>query len=107
MIRRPPRSTLFPYTMLFRSLREMNSDRFYELAIQALNRAGLDTHRFPAEYVKAALDTCKGKIKLFSELPAYAGFYFREDVKIDPAVASKDFVPENKPRLLRLRESLA
>src|ERR1041385_7623110 len=88
-------------------LREMNSDRFYELAIQALNRAGLDTHRFPAEYVKAALDTCKGKIKLFSELPAYAGFYFREDVKIDPAVASKDFVPENKPRLRKLRDAIS
>lgn len=88
-------------------LREMNSDRFYELAIQALNRAGLDTHRFPAEYVKAALDTCKGKIKLFSELPGYAGFYFREDVNIDPAVASKDFVPENKPRLRKLRDAIS
>src|SRR2546427_7970445 len=27
MIRRPPRSTLFPYTTLFRSLNELNSQR--------------------------------------------------------------------------------
>src|SRR3712207_7682271 len=28
MIRRPPRSTLFPYTTLFRSLRDASADRF-------------------------------------------------------------------------------
>src|SRR6266850_1943901 len=52
-------------------LREMPNDRFYELAIRALGRAGLDTHKFPVEYVKAALDTCKGKFRIFSELPSY------------------------------------
>jgi glutamyl-tRNA synthetase len=88
-------------------LREMDGDRFYELGIHALTRAGLDTHRFPPEYVKAALDTCKGKIKLFSELPSYAGFYFREEVPIDAEAAKKDFAPENKPRLQKLRDALA
>ena len=39
----------------------------------------MDTNKFDVNYVKAALDTCKGKIKTFSELPAYAGFYFRDD----------------------------
>src|SRR5436190_6567339 len=58
-------------------IREMQNDRFYELSIHALARAGLDTHKFPPAYVKAALDTCKGKVRVFSELPAYAGFYFR------------------------------
>src|SRR5439155_17401653 len=60
-------------------LREMSDDRFYELSIRALSRAGLDTGKYPAPYVKAALDTCKGKVKLFGELPAYAGFYFKEE----------------------------
>src|SRR2546427_11744747 len=32
MIRRPPRSTLFPYTTLFRSLRELGFTRVVELA---------------------------------------------------------------------------
>src|SRR5207244_5267074 len=36
---------------------EMSSERFYELAIQALARAGLATNRYPIDYVKAALDT--------------------------------------------------
>ncbi len=88
-------------------VREMNDERFYELSIHALSRAGLDTNRFPVAYVKAALDTCKGKFKLFGELPAYAGFYFKEDVQYDPEAAKKDFVPENKPRLQRLREVFA
>src|SRR5215472_11717037 len=59
-------------------VREIADDRFYELSLQALGRAGLDTGKWPVSYLKAALDTCKGKFKLFGELPAYAGFYLRE-----------------------------
>ena len=87
-------------------VRELGDDRFYELSIHALARGGLDTNRFPLAYVKAALDTCKGKFKLFGELPAYAGFYFREEVEYDPEAAGRDFTPENKPRVARLREAL-
>src|SRR5437867_6760906 len=58
-------------------IREMKDERFHALAIRALSRAGLEPGKFPAEYVHAALETCKGKFKLFGELPAYAGFYFR------------------------------
>ena len=88
-------------------IREMSDDRFYELSLHALTRAGVDTSKFPLEYLKAALDTCKGKFKLFGELPAYAGFYFKEEVQFDPESAQRDFIPENKPRLSRLREALA
>jgi glutamyl/glutaminyl-tRNA synthetase len=58
-------------------------------------------------YVKAALDTCKGKFKTFNELPAYAGFYFRDTFDYDAEAAKKAFVPENKPRLEKLRDALA
>lgn len=88
-------------------LREMTDERFYEQAVHALSRAGLDTNRSPLPYVKAALDTCKGKVKLFSELPAYAGFYFKDVIEYDPEAAKRDFMPENKPRVARLREALA
>jgi glutamyl-tRNA synthetase len=88
-------------------VREMDDDRFYELSIQALERAGLNSHAFPPAYTKAALDTCKGKFKLFGELPAYAGFYFKEEVEYDPEAVKRDFIPENKPRLARLREAFA
>jgi glutamyl-tRNA synthetase len=88
-------------------IREMPDDRFYELSIHALGRVGLDTNKFPIAYVKAALDTCKGKFKLLGELPAYAGFYFKEDIAYDPDAAQKDFTPENKPRVAKLREALA
>jgi glutamyl-tRNA synthetase len=88
-------------------LRELPDNRFYELSIQALTRAGLDPNKYPESYVKAALDTCKGKFKLFGELPAYAGFYFTDQIEYDPEAAARDFTPENKPRLTRLREALA
>jgi glutamyl-tRNA synthetase len=88
-------------------IREMNDDRFYELSIHALARAGLDTNKYPVAYIKAALDTCKGKFKLFGELPGYAGFYFTDDILYDQESAARDFTAENKPRLARLRDELA
>jgi glutamyl-tRNA synthetase len=87
--------------------RELAADRFYELCVHALAKGGLDTNAFPVEYVKAALDTCKGKIKLFTELPAYAGFYFRDAVEYPAESMKKDFTPENRPRVQKLRDSFA
>jgi glutamyl-tRNA synthetase len=87
-------------------IRELADDRFYELAVHALAKAGIDTNQFPLTYVKAALDTCKGKVKVFSELPGYGGFYFRDVADYHPDSAQKDFVPENQPRVQRLREAL-
>jgi len=88
-------------------IRLMNDERFYELAIPALKRAGFDTSKFPSAYVKAALDTCKGKKRLFSELADYGGFYFVEEVTYEPEAAAKDFTPENRERLKKLRDAFA
>jgi glutamyl-tRNA synthetase len=85
-------------------VRTMSSERFYELGVHALDRAGMKTSSLPLNYVKAALDTCKGKIKMFAELPAYAGFYFRDTVEIPLDVREKEFGTEAKPRLQKLRD---
>ena len=87
--------------------RELAPDRFYELAVHTFAKAGVDTNRHPLTYVKAALDTCKGKFKTFSELPAYAGFYFTDAIEFDPEAVKKDFTPENRPRLEKLRDAFA
>src|SRR3712207_6847675 len=39
MIRRPPRSTLFPYTTLFRSAEEEYMQRFERIGMMLMNRA--------------------------------------------------------------------
>ncbi len=85
--------------------RALPDDRFHELAVHAFNKAGVDTNRFPLPYVKAALDTCKGKFKTFNELPGYAGFYFTDEFEYNAEGAKKDFVPENKLRLQKLRDA--
>jgi glutamyl-tRNA synthetase len=87
--------------------RDLSSDRFYELSVHALAKAGMDTNKFDVKYVKAALDTCKGKISAFSELPGYAGFYFRGEIAYDPEASKKSFVPENNPRLQKVRDAFA
>jgi glutamyl-tRNA synthetase len=89
-------------------IREMRRDRFYELAVQALARSGIDANRYPLSYVKAALDTCKEKVKVLSALKDFCDFYFTETIlEYDGEAVGKDFVPENKPRLAKLRETLS
>src|ERR1700674_5546962 len=88
-------------------VRELRDDRFHNLARQALEKAGVDLSKFPPDYVRAALDTCKGKFKIFSELPAYCGFYFTDDVSYNLEGVAKHFIPENKPRLRAVRDAFA
>jgi glutamyl-tRNA synthetase len=84
-------------------VRELPDERFYALSSIALARAGIDTSKFPQEYVRAALDTCRGKFRIFSELPAYGGFYFKNEIVYQPEGVAKNLIFENKPRLEALR----
>lgn len=84
-------------------VRDLSDERFHALATEAFTRGGIDTGKFPPAYVKAAIDTCKGKFKIFSELPAYAGFYFTDTFSYNPDSVAKHFVPENKPLLTAIR----
>ena len=61
---------------------------------------------FPPQYVKAALDTCQEKVKLFTDIPPFIDFYFRDVTEYDPE-GLKHFTPENKPRLQRLHDAFA
>ena len=87
--------------------RELGDERFQALGQQALERAGINLSGFSPEYLRAALETCKGKFRIFSELPAYGGFYFKDDFDYNPEGVQKYFTPENKPRLLAVKEAFA
>ena len=87
--------------------RELGDAAFHERAVAALKSAGVDLDRFPEDYVRAAIQTCKGKINTFDEVPAYAGFYFIEDVVYNPEGVAKHFMAENKPRLQAVRDAFA
>jgi glutamyl-tRNA synthetase len=86
---------------------ELPDDRHRAMAREALARAGIDLAQFPGGYVDAALDTCKGKVRVYSELPAYARFYFTDALSFDPAAAEKQFTAENQPRLQAVRDAFA
>jgi glutamyl-tRNA synthetase len=88
-------------------VRELDDKRFQDLARQALEKAGFELSQFPGEYVHAAIETCKGKFKIFSELPGYGGFYFKDDIEYNSEGVAKHFVPETKPRLLAVRAAFA
>jgi glutamyl-tRNA synthetase len=88
-------------------MRDLGDEEFQARGAAAFRQAGYDIERHPAEYTRAALETCRGKVRKFSELPAYAGFYFQEEITLEPATLAKDFTPENKPRVQRLRDAFA
>jgi glutamyl-tRNA synthetase len=87
--------------------RELTDNAFYDLARTALRSAGFEVDDFPEEYVRAALQTCKGKINTFDELPTYCGFYFTDEVVYDPEAVAKHFTAQNKPNLQAVRRALA
>lgn len=87
--------------------RELSDEKFYELAVARLKSSGVKLDNFPGQYVHAALQTSKGKINTFNELPAYCGFYFTDDFDYNPQSAAKYFTPENKPRLKVIRDTLS
>lgn len=88
-------------------VRELSDERFQEMGRYALTKTGIDLSKFSLDYVRAALETCKGKFRIFSELPAYGGFYFRDDFEYNVEGVTKHFVPENKPRLIAVRDAFA
>jgi glutamyl-tRNA synthetase len=79
--------------------RELSDEAFYNFAVATLKSSGMKLDDYPEEYGRAALQTCKGKINTFDELPAYCGFYFTDHFDYDPQSAAKHFTPGNKPRL--------
>ena len=87
--------------------RELSDSEFYDLAVARLKSSGVNLDDYPDKYVRAALQTCKGKINTFDELPAYCGFYFIDNFDYDPEGVTKHFTAENKPRLKAVREALS
>jgi glutamyl-tRNA synthetase len=88
-------------------IRALPSKRFVELGSRSLQKAGLSTAEFPPEYVEQALATCKEKVKLFSDLPGFADFYFLSNLQHDPEAVKKYFVADSRVRLEKLREAFA
>src|SRR2546429_1335002 len=58
MIRRPPRSTLFPYTTLFRSMRRMTDEQFGEVVETNL----IGTHRVTKAVLEPMCERGHGRI---------------------------------------------
>jgi len=87
--------------------RALEDEKFYELAVARLRLSGVKVDDYPEQYVRAALQTCEGKINTFDELPAYCGFYFTDDFDFDPQSAAKHFTLENKARLEAVRGALS
>jgi len=87
--------------------RELSDSEFYALALTKLKSRRVKIDNYPEEYVRAALQTCKGKINMFDELPAYCGFYFTDDFDYNPEGVAKHFTAENKPRLEAVRDAFS
>jgi glutamyl-tRNA synthetase len=84
----------------------LSDSEFYDRAVVTLRSAGINLDNYSTEYVRAALQTCKGKINTFDELPAYCGFYFTDDLNYNPDGVAKHFTPGNKSRLEAVRDAL-
>src|SRR5438034_5805752 len=87
--------------------RELSDSEFYDLGVAKLKASGVKIDNYPEEYVRPALQTCKGKINTFDQLPAYCGFYFTDNFDYNPEGVAKHFTRENKPRLRAVRDAFS
>jgi glutamyl-tRNA synthetase len=87
--------------------RELSDSEFYDLAIAKLKSSGVKIDNYPEKYLRDALQTCKGKINTFDELPAYCGFYFTDNFDYNPEGVARHFTAENKPKLEAVRQELS
>src|SRR3712207_2840613 len=96
MIRRPPRSTLFPYTTLFRSYRP--DDRADRRLRAALARLGLDSQAAPPPFDRTAsledrLEFVRGAHDAFEQL--YAAIAADEPGRDDVARTARTVTGRN------------
>ena len=87
--------------------RELSDSEFCDLAVAKLKSSGVKLDDFPEKYIRDALQTCKGKINIFDELPAYCGFYFTDNFDYNPDGVARHFTVENKPKLEAVRGALS
>jgi glutamyl/glutaminyl-tRNA synthetase len=94
----------------FEKVRSMPVDQYLALAAAtgAVAKAGA-TDAHPPAYTRSALLTVKEKGKLFSELPAWTGFYFSDDASIRPdrETHAKALTPAAAPLLRELAAEFA
>ncbi len=86
--------------------RQLPADEFRQRALPFLKEAGLDLSKFETNYIDAAFETCKEKVKQMTELPDFCAFYFQEITEMDEDHAATHLVPENKPHVEKLVEML-
>src|SRR5258708_10776052 len=77
MIRRPPRSTLFPYTTLFRSVVERRRDRRCR-RVAALGESTEIVHHRGGAGIGATLDLKSTRLNSSHQIISYAGFCFNK-----------------------------
>src|SRR5687768_18082757 len=79
MIRRPPRSTLFPYTTLFRSWPPDQTDRRFRTLLE--RRLGLDRHRTEHDTVLGDEDRKSTRLNSSHGYISYAVFCLKKKKK--------------------------
>src|SRR2546430_9068977 len=80
MIRRPPRSTLFPYTTLFRSRMADRTPGLRQLRVQIRHNAALDQHRENAEGEDGLRDRKSTRLNSSHSQISYAVFCLKKKI---------------------------
>src|SRR2546430_13445443 len=90
MIRRPPRSTLFPYTTLFRSLNSAAYGAFHALGIGVLHALERHEHKRGVVDVRIKIDRKSTRLNSSHSQISYAVFCLKKKKKIkyEPGIQS-------------------
>src|SRR3712207_8575345 len=84
MIRRPPRSTLFPYTTLFRSMLEKQDEHI----LAQLQKEGRTTNQQLADDVGMSTSACWRRVRALEETGVIVGYSDRKSTRLNSSHAN-------------------
>ena len=70
-----------------------------------LKACGFPVDQFAADYRERAMESCREKLKTYADITEFAGFYFAQEVDLDPDVAKKPLASKFLPALEGIREA--
>lgn len=89
-----------------RYLMTMTRERFIELSLPFLEKAGLVNSSTDRGYIEAVLVIVQEKVKLFSDLPGWTSYFFKDDIAFDPEAVEKTLSkPGSKDRVKQLADT--
>lgn len=88
-------------------IKALDPSKLAQGCLPFLKKENLAIEDYPSDYIERALNTCKEKIKTFSEMPDFSGFFFIKHLSFDPEIVSQQLHAKNLEVIEKIRAAFS